>query len=384
MPRFIHMADLHLDARMGYLPEEKQQVRKKELLDAFGRAVDFACDSRNGIDGVIVAGDLFDTATPPQELVRQVSYQFERLEVSGIDAFVVPGTHDSSIYPGSIFRRHPFPGVTLMRDPNVQTPVTREYDGIPFYFYGMEFHPLLSKKPYGSFHALSADGVHIAVIHGSLMEKNHWQAQDIHVPLSPDDLAESGMDYVALGHYHNFAQHQLGRVMAVYPGSPEGTRFAEAGERYLVVVNISGPGQVMVEKIPWSRRTFMEWEIDLAREGMESERDIIDRIMGRAAGEGERLLLRVRLTGSREFPVSLELLRREPERVFFHFQVEDETTMIDSEVITGLARERSVRGLFVRKMLDRIAVAQGRDRQVLSFALKTALKEMQGDEAVEV
>ena len=58
--KIIHCADLHLDSKLeSNLPPKKSNDRKKEIVMAFHRMVDYAV--QNGVEAVIIAGDLFDT-----------------------------------------------------------------------------------------------------------------------------------------------------------------------------------------------------------------------------------------------------------------------------------------------------------------------------------
>ena len=57
--RIIHCADLHLDSGLQtHLSREKARIRRDELLSNFGRLADYA--SENGVEIVLIAGDLFD------------------------------------------------------------------------------------------------------------------------------------------------------------------------------------------------------------------------------------------------------------------------------------------------------------------------------------
>ena len=57
--KIIHCADLHLDSGLQtHLSREKAGMRRDELLSNFGRLAEYA--SENGVEIVLIAGDLFD------------------------------------------------------------------------------------------------------------------------------------------------------------------------------------------------------------------------------------------------------------------------------------------------------------------------------------
>ena len=58
--RIIHCADIHLDSKMNTnLSKEMARERKAELLTTFCKMVDYAVE--NGVEAILIAGDLFDT-----------------------------------------------------------------------------------------------------------------------------------------------------------------------------------------------------------------------------------------------------------------------------------------------------------------------------------
>ena len=60
--RIIHCADLHLDSRLQtHLNREKAKMRRDELLRNFERLAEYA--SGNGVEVILISGDLFDTYT---------------------------------------------------------------------------------------------------------------------------------------------------------------------------------------------------------------------------------------------------------------------------------------------------------------------------------
>lgn len=382
MPRFIHLADLHLGAPFAYLGEKKQELRRKDLESAFTRVVDFSLEPDNRIDAVWIAGDLFDMIDPPDDTVYRIKGEIERLSRGNVDVLLVPGTHDPSIYPESVYRKHLFKGLTILNNYNIKEPIRRRYGDRDFFIYGFEYHPIHSNSPFGKFQKIDSPGVHIAIIHGSLMISNQWDVAESHVPLYPEDLEKTGMDYIALGHYHNFMEKKIGGSLVVYPGTLEGRKFSESGERFLVVVEFDD-NDIHIEKIPWNRRTFRQVEINIDMEPVENEMDIIE-IIQEISTRGEDILLRVKLTGVSEFIINSDFIRRVVSNKFFHFEIEDDTDILDSMTLESIASEKTVRGLFIRNILGKLMDADEREEKVLKKALKLAMVKLQGGENLEI
>ena len=94
--RFLHTGDLHLDSPLEGLsaeaPAEVLAVLRSATTDAWRNVVRLAIDER--VDLVLVAGDVFEIASPT--LLGQTRFRdgLAELATAGIPSFVVHGNHD--------------------------------------------------------------------------------------------------------------------------------------------------------------------------------------------------------------------------------------------------------------------------------------------------
>ena len=88
MVRFAHISDVHLG---GWKQEPMQELN----FQSFKKAVDICLKSN--LDFVLIAGDLFDTAYPPIEILKKTFSEFKRLSDAKIPCFIIPGSHDYSV-----------------------------------------------------------------------------------------------------------------------------------------------------------------------------------------------------------------------------------------------------------------------------------------------
>lgn len=88
MVRFAHLADVHLG---GW----KQPAMQNLNLQSFRTAIDVCIKER--LDFVLIAGDLFDSAYPPIEILKETFGEFKRLKESKIPCFLIAGSHDYSV-----------------------------------------------------------------------------------------------------------------------------------------------------------------------------------------------------------------------------------------------------------------------------------------------
>ena len=86
--RFLHLSDLHLGKRVcefSMLEDQKYILEQiLALLDA------------HPVDGVLLAGDLYDKPVPPAEAVRLLDWFLTQLAARGLPVFAISGNHDSA------------------------------------------------------------------------------------------------------------------------------------------------------------------------------------------------------------------------------------------------------------------------------------------------
>ena len=86
--RFAHLSDLHLGKRVcefSMLEDQKYILEQiLALLDA------------HPVDGVLLAGDLYDKPVPPAEAVHLLDWFLTQLAARGLPVFAISGNHDSA------------------------------------------------------------------------------------------------------------------------------------------------------------------------------------------------------------------------------------------------------------------------------------------------
>jgi DNA repair exonuclease SbcCD nuclease subunit len=198
-------------------------------------------------------------------------------------------------------------------------------------------------------------------------------------PIDPKEISNSGMNYVALGHWHRYADLSQGGVKAFYCGAPETLSFEEGEDSgYALLVSIEG-SETRVEK---KRVGKYLWKtVDLEVEAFETEQELLQEIQKHADPNS---LLRVRLSGLRPitWDVGEERLTGELEDQFFHLEVisGDLTTSLKPIRATDFP-ESTVVGQFLRLMEKRLESADPGEKPVLEEALRRGFALLNGREA---
>ena len=372
--RILHLADLHLGAAFPSMGEHGPE-RSREFLAAFQRAVELAASPDRPADLVVIAGDLFDTHDPDESLVFQVESCLERLSKARVPVALVPGTHDAYSYRRSVYRRLRLPeNAYLLASPTLSPGPRLTVRDETVQLYGIAYDPAVSLRPLSEFARSGVADYHVGVLHGALQDSPSWKIRPSDLPMDRSEIGASGLDYLALGHYHNFSEIREGGTVAVYPGTLEGRRFGEDGARYLVLATLSR-GTVSLERKPWNTRTLSQVTIDFTGGAVHDEKRLLERI---SAFAGDREIVRALLTGAADFAFEADRVRSVIRDGFFHLELDDRTYLMDTALLERYKDETTIRGAFVRRTLHRLAQAKSsEEKETATLALRLGLAEFQ-------
>ncbi len=297
--RFLHTGDLHLDSPFEGLsteaPPEVLAVLRSATTDAWRAVVRTAIEAR--VDFVVVAGDVFEVASPT--LLGQTRFRdgLAELAAAGIASFVVHGNHDpldgrswapSLDFPDLVHR--------FGTDAGEAVPALREGREIAR-IHGRSYPRAAVTENYAvGFRAKSADPFAIGLLHTNVGGR---PGHANYAPCSIEDLRASGMDYWALGHIHQPGQ-VLADPPALYCGIPQGRDPGELGSRGCYVVEVDAVGRVTPRFVATD---LVRWHpLELAIDGLTDD-EALRRACREALGDaldtaqGRSLVVRVRLTG---------------------------------------------------------------------------------------
>jgi DNA repair exonuclease SbcCD nuclease subunit len=358
MLRLLHTADVHLGARHTDLGERAAVLRERQFA-AFKTSVDLAMAEQ--VDIFLIAGDLFDSNTQPRRSVERVAAELGRLARAGIRTVVIPGTHD--VYDGaSIYRSYDLAG--MARAPSdwvvVLTPYLPEivFPPLDTIVYGRVFDTKRSpRSPLAGLDARADTRASwkVGMVHGSLAIPGRTESDSVVV--TEEEIAKTGLDYLALGHWHSAIEGRAGSVSYAYSGAPEPVAVDQDGAGQVLIVTLEDQGDRRVVSIQPKRvgQTRSE-KLDLDVSGIHSQPELID-MLGRHADSN--LVFDVRLTGL--FPDDLDLDPDEVERSlapsFLRFRLRDNSIPASPEGAAP-APPDTVLGAFVRNVEDQIAAME--------------------------
>ena len=306
MLRLLHTADVHLGARHADLGDAAATQRERQFA-AFVATVDLAIAER--VDLVLVAGDLFDSNVQPRRSVERVAHELARLVRARIRTVLIPGTHD--VYDrSSVYRAYDLAALAGSKEGDgLVTVLTPErpwvhLDTLDAVVHGTVF--ATKRAPHSPLRDLATAKApeatwRIGLLHAAIAIPGRTDADD--VVITQDEIAASGLDYLALGHWHGAQVAKARGVTYAYSGAPEPVALDQdkAGKVLLVTLDTKGEDKtVKVDERTVGKTTFEHREIDAAT--VESQPAFVAKLR---TGASKDAVLDVRLIGVR--PDELDL-----------------------------------------------------------------------------
>jgi DNA repair exonuclease SbcCD nuclease subunit len=356
MLRLLHTADVHLGARHADLGDAAAAQRERQFA-AFRASVDLAIAEK--VDLFLVAGDLFDSNVQPKRSVERVAAELGRLAQARIRSVLVPGTHD--VYDrASVYRAYDLSALAGTRPAEEMVTVLRpdhpwiHLAAIDAVVHGPSFPT--KRAPYSPLRDLAAvvtppAAWRIGVLHAAIAIPGKTDGDE--VVITVEEIAASGLDYLALGHWHSPQVAKTKGVTYAYAGAPEAVAVDQdrAGKVLLVTLDeADGKRTVSVEERAVGRTTFERREIDTAT--IESQPALVATLQKAANPD---LVLDVRLIGVR--PDELDLHPEEVEQAlkasFLRVRIRD----VSHPALTegALPPAETIAGAFIRNVEGRIA-----------------------------
>ncbi len=325
--KLIHCADLHLDSPMeSNLPAEKARERKGEILSTFTKLVRLAAET--DVAGILIAGDLFDS----NHITKRTQKYVLDLIAAHPDLcfFYLSGNHDR--------------GNALKAAENRPENLYTFEDGWTSYTFG-DVVITGSERPDPDTLSLDERALNIVLLHGQERAGRAGGADT--VTLSA--LKSKGIDYLALGHIHDYRVLPLdARGEAVYSGCLEGRGFDECGKKGYVLLETAGK-RIEHRFVPLARRSLHTVECDVT--SFSSQLELEERLLDAVSEIPSSDMVKVMLVGSCDPGAQKDVAHLTSvlsERFYFAKIYDRSRILIDP---ADYLHDISLRGEFVRRVM---------------------------------
>ena len=238
--RLLHTSDVHLESDSFGLGEAAQRMRRA-VRQNFSEVITIA--NQGQVDLVLIVGDLFDSSRVSEEAMAFAMGEIAR---AAMPVVMIPGNHDAhderSIYARMAPESLPN-NLHLILEPEgkqIDFPeLSTRIWGRALVEHSPEYRPLLGVPP------ASPSLWNIAMAHGLFTESNEAARSS---PITPEDIAATEYDYIALGHIHVFSDVSQGSTRAFYCGTP-GPLYSSEETGWVAHITCEADQPVKVERL---------------------------------------------------------------------------------------------------------------------------------------
>ncbi|HTI72471.1 MAG TPA: DNA repair exonuclease [Candidatus Limnocylindria bacterium] len=301
--RFVHTADWQLGKPFAGIADlQKRSLVQQERFEVLKRIGQSAREHQ--AEFILVAGDLFDSATPTKEVVAAACSAIGALQ---LPVLAIPGNHDAGS-PGSVWHQRFFQTQCSALAPNLRVllePVPAEIGSAvvfpcPLLRRAESVDPTAWLRNIDASDERYAGKTRIVLAHGSThdfgSETDDEEIGSAANQLSLASLPEAAFDYLALGDWHG--TKQVG-PKAWYSGTPERDRFPKGESNEpgnCLLVNLHRDVAPEVIKTATARFGWHDLAFDFVDDtGLQALRLRLDSLI---AGRAREDLLRLELSGT--------------------------------------------------------------------------------------
>ena len=356
--KFLHAADLHLDAPFSALTPEQAAARREEQRALLRELAELA--NAHAVDVVLLAGDLFDSCGASEATLLAMQRALASIHAP---VFISPGNHDC-LLPGCAYLRANWPeNVHIFRCESIEAV---ELPDKQLRVYGAGFAARQCAPLLGSFQAQTDAFCNLMVLHGDAAYPN-----SVYNAITPAQIALSGLRYLALGHIHQASGLlYAGKTAYAWPGCAMGRGFDELGQKGAYLGCITDES-VTLEFLPLHTRKYEIVRVDAGD-------DALAAVTAQLPSDTHEDIYRIILTGEAA-PVSLGALQAALAPRFYALTLRDETR--PRRALWAQADADTLRGLFLRTLREQYdAAPDDQTRRTIALAARLGTAAMDGRE----
>lgn len=345
----LHCSDIHLGAKIPFLKNNDTKKRRTEIMNTFRRVTELCTEK--SVDVLIISGDLFENHGVDLSIINSAKRFLA--DIPKTIVAICAGNHDY-LSADSPLSDNDWSENVFIFGRELQYV---EFPNMKLRLWGASFDRTYIDTPIledSDFRVPMDSYTNVLVMHGDIVDQENSVSR--YNPITIEQIGNSKMDYVALGHHHKTTPiERVKDTYYAYSGCPEGHGFDEQGQKGVYLGTVS-KGKCNLEFVPLSKRMLMDTVVDvtgsysnalttsMVQEALESK-------FGSNYAEN---LYRISLTGltTEDYEPDCSSIQSALSETIYYVEVNDSSLPnIDFE---KLSRELSLKGIFVKNMLNRI------------------------------
>ena len=363
--KIVHTADLHFDTPFNEVDDKQRAINKEELKEVFKNIINFCKEKQ--VDILLLAGDIFDNLTLNRETIYFLENVFNNIKETRV--FISPGNHDP-YNNNSFYKLIKWPeNVYIFKDKLEKVYIKELETNV----WGAAFNEKYVRESLIRGFSQNNKEINIMAIHGEISSSSEGNEYN---PITLKDIKESGMDYIALGHRHNFSGVlKEGNTFYSYSGCPQGRGFDETGDKGIIYGYVS-KGAVELSFMKTCKRNYEEVYVDISN--LFGYEEVIKKILDVIKEEDRKNnLYKIILKGevSEKFHIEEKVLKSKLVKDFYFCKVVDKTSIALD--IKELSKGYSVKSIFVKNLLKKLQEAKtDEEKDIIKMALKIGVSSL--------
>lgn len=367
--KILHTADIHFDTPFSGMTPKQALKNKEELKLVFEKIMQIALDDE--IDILLIAGDVFDNLSVNKTTLYFIKNCLEKIK--NVKVFISPGNHDP-INEKSFYSIVEWPDNVYIFKGEMEKIFLEDLNTV---VWGAGFNtPHINKSLLRKVERIEGYN-NVMVLHGEISAINEGNDYN---PITEEEMGNSNMDYIALGHRHKFSEvRRIKNTYYSYSGCPQGRGFDELDDKGVVLLQLKDR-YVESKFNKTSIRNYYEREINIddCFGYNEVKNVILDEISNY---ERKNNFYKIILIGqvSEEFTINEEVLEELLKNEFYFIKIVDKSEIkLD---INELIKGYSLKNVFAKKIYEKLKNAETKEeKEIITLALKIGLQSISGDE----
>lgn len=359
--KILQAGDLHFDTPFKDLNKNISIVSKEELLEVFSKIIDISME--NSVDILLLTGDIFDNLTVNKKTLIFIKNQIER--ISNIRVFISPGNHDP-YNEKSFYNMINWPDNVYIFKGSMEYVIIEELNTV---VWGAAFNEYHIRKSMLKNIDIKDNYINIMTIHGDISNTDEGNEYN---PITLKDIGNSRLDYIAIGHRHNFSGIlRENNTYYAYAGCPQGRGFDELGDKGIILGEVI-KGAVDLRFIRTSKRNYNVEEIDISN-SVSYDEVRLKILSSIKEEERKNNFYKIILKGEIESYINLkeDIILEKIKDDFYFVKVIDKTGVkLDFDEIS---KDYSIKGVYAKKLLEKMG-EEDCDKEVLQMALKLGIQ----------
>lgn len=347
--KILHSADWHLDAPLQLHDPEQGRLLRKALQGIPAQISRILRDEQ--CDLMLLSGDLFDGAYAADTLKSLKN----ALAEAGVPVFISPGNHDY-IGGSSPWLQELWPeNVHIFTRPEIEAVDVPSLDCC---VYGAGYVSMDCPGLLQDFRPTHTSRYAVGVLHG-----DPTQIGSPYCPVTAQQVAQSGLDYLALGHIHKAGSFRSGATLCAWPGCPMGRGYDEQGEKGLYIVTLEDTATIRF--VPLDTPRFYDLDVPATQ----TLNSVLPPV-------GNADFYRITFTGPSE-PLDLAAVRAQ----YAHFPnlfLRDQT--VPPTDIWASAGEDTFEGMYFKRLQDALENSSAQDARHIRLAAQISRQLLDGQE----